>query len=374
MTLVEELLNLRERLQEFLEGSVERRESAEIPKLEEAANTVGKAWSGSWLGYQACVYYTNLAEPPAGAQFSSEWGFRKVLKNRSTTGAWQEFTFTGIQNAILRLAGISDLRELDGLAARASGLFVNSQSELVSILQIDLANLKDSNVERLLEEASALKILNQADIEGSWIPSGAVMSRDSLAITQGIKIPPHMSILAQAEALRSPLEMCFRLLKMTTQVISHLERRARAQARAERVGTNVFIGHGRSPLWRDLKDYVRDRLKLPHDEFNRVPVAGITNISRLSQMLDAAAVAFLVMTAEDEQADGQLIARLNVVHEAGLFQGRLGFGKAIILLEESCAEFSNIQGLGQIRFPKGQIKASFDEVRQVLEREGLLPE
>jgi predicted nucleotide-binding protein len=103
-----------------------------------------------------------------------------------------------------------------------------------------------------------------------------------------------------------------------------------------------------------------------------VPIAGITNIARLSEMLDAAGIAFLVMTGEDEQVDGRLRARMNVVHEAGLFQGRLGFTRAIILLEESCEEFSNVQGLGQIRFPEGNIRAAFEEIRQVLEREGLL--
>jgi predicted nucleotide-binding protein len=124
-------------------------------------------------------------------------------------------------------------------------------------------------------------------------------------------------------------------------------------------------------IWRELKDFVQDRLHLPWDEFNRVPVAGVTNIARLSEMLDAAAIAFLIMTGEDELADGKLHARMNVVHEAGLFQGRLGFTRAIVLLEEGCEEFTNIEGLGQIRFPKGNIKAAFDEVRRVLEREGI---
>jgi predicted nucleotide-binding protein len=89
-------------------------------------------------------------------------------------------------------------------------------------------------------------------------------------------------------------------------------------------------------------------------------------------MLDNAGFAFLIMTAEDEQADGRFRARENVVHEAGLFQGRLTFKKAIILLEDGCEEFSNIVGLGQIRFPTGHIKAAFDEIRAVLEREGLI--
>jgi len=86
-------------------------------------------------------------------------------------------------------------------------------------------------------------------------------------------------------------------------------------------------------------------------------------------MLDAAAFAFLVMTAEDEQFDGKVRARENVVHEVGLFQGRLGFARAIVLVEDGCEEFSNIHGLGQIRFPRGNIAAKFEDIRAVLERE-----
>ena len=138
------------------------------------------------------------------------------------------------------------------------------------------------------------------------------------------------------------------------------------------VGANVVIRHGGSEVWRDLKDFVQDRLHLPYDEFNRVPVAGITNIARLSEMLNDASIAFLVMTAEDELADGKKHARMNVIHEAGLFQGRLGFSRAIVLLEHGCEEFSNIEGLGQIRFPKGNIGAKFEEIRRVLEREGII--
>jgi predicted nucleotide-binding protein len=90
------------------------------------------------------------------------------------------------------------------------------------------------------------------------------------------------------------------------------------------------------------------------------------------KMLDDAAFAFLVLTAEDERADGVMQARMNVVHEAGLFQGRLGFEKAIILLEEGCEEFSNIHGLNQIRFRAGSIKSAFEDVRGILEREKII--
>jgi Predicted nucleotide-binding protein containing TIR-like domain len=137
-------------------------------------------------------------------------------------------------------------------------------------------------------------------------------------------------------------------------------------------GNRVFIGHGRSPAWRELKDFVSDRLGLPWEEFNREAVAGYATSERLRAMLDQSAFAFLVMTAEEEHADARLHARPNVIHEVGLFQGRLGMPRAIILLEDGCSEFSNIVGLSQIRFPRGYISACFEEVRRVLEREGLI--
>ena len=143
-------------------------------------------------------------------------------------------------------------------------------------------------------------------------------------------------------------------------------------AQSPSLGKLVFIGHGRSPLWRELKDFISERLKLPWDEFNREAVAGYTTSERLQTMMNQAGFAFLIMTAEEEGADAQLRARPNVIHEVGLFQGHLGLNRAIVLLEDGCVEFSNIIGLSQIRFPTGDIPARFEEVRRVLEREGFI--
>lgn len=134
----------------------------------------------------------------------------------------------------------------------------------------------------------------------------------------------------------------------------------------------IFIGHGRSAAWRDLKDFIEERLGLEYDEFNRESAAGLSNKERLEKMLEDACFAFLVMTAEDEQVDGKMHARLNVVHEAGLFQGRLGFERAIILLEVGCEQFSNVHGITHIAFPKGNLQAVTEAIRQVLEREKIL--
>lgn len=140
----------------------------------------------------------------------------------------------------------------------------------------------------------------------------------------------------------------------------------------DRPGTRIFIGHGHSRAWLELKNYIQDRLQLQCDDFDREATAGRTTVDRLSKMLDDACFAFLVLTAEDEQKDGEIVARLNVVHEVGLFQGRLGFEKAIVMLENGCGEFSNIHGLIHIPFEKGKIKVAFHEVADTLRREGVI--
>lgn len=57
------------------------------------------------------------------------------------------------------------------------------------------------------------------------------------------------------------------------------------------------------------------------------------------------------MTGEDQRLDGSARVRENVIHEIGRFQGRLGWSRVIELLEDGCAEFSDIEGLVLVRFP-----------------------
>jgi predicted nucleotide-binding protein len=133
----------------------------------------------------------------------------------------------------------------------------------------------------------------------------------------------------------------------------------------------VFVGHGRSKAWEGLKSLLESRFHLQCEEFNSEPRAGYSTQEVLLKMLYETQFAFLVMTAEDEHGDNKLHARQNVIHEIGLFQGRLGFKKAIILLEEGCERFSNIDGLTYIPFPKGNIKAISEDIWEVLKRERL---
>ena len=142
--------------------------------------------------------------------------------------------------------------------------------------------------------------------------------------------------------------------------------------RPRTVPTSVFIGHGRRKDWEQLRDHLCNELGLDVDEFNVSPSAGYTTVERLGHMLDAARFAILVMTAEDRQWDGKINARQNVVHEIGLFQGRLGFHNSIIVKEDGAAEFSNISGLTYIPFTSGKLAQTFSEIDRVLLRERVI--
>jgi predicted nucleotide-binding protein len=89
-------------------------------------------------------------------------------------------------------------------------------------------------------------------------------------------------------------------------------------------------------------------------------------------MLDRASFAVIVLTAEDVTATGELRGRQNVIHEAGLAQGKLGFEKVVILKQEGVEEPSNLTGLQHISFQENKIEKAFYELQGVLKRERLI--
>lgn len=142
-----------------------------------------------------------------------------------------------------------------------------------------------------------------------------------------------------------------------------------ADEEEENINPKIFIGHGRSEQWRDLKDHLHEKHNYEVIAYETGARAGHSIRDILESMLDESSFALLVLTGEDKISDGSLQARQNVIHEAGLFQGSLGFNRAIILLEEGTKDFSNIHGIQQIRYSKNNIKETFGEVLATLKRE-----
>ncbi len=135
------------------------------------------------------------------------------------------------------------------------------------------------------------------------------------------------------------------------------------------VRPRIFIGHGRSGVWRDLKDHLQDQHGYSVVAYEVGARAGLDVKDILLEMLETSSFACLVMTGEDLTAAGTSHARQNVVHELGLFQGRLGFNKAIALVEDGVDVFSNINGIQRLNFDPGRISTTFGHVLAAIRRE-----
>lgn len=128
----------------------------------------------------------------------------------------------------------------------------------------------------------------------------------------------------------------------------------------------VFVGHGGDRQWEVVRDFLTaadiDNVTFESDER-----AGYATLETVAQMIYGAKVSVCVMTASDKMVDKTSRARENVVHEIGFSQGALGVANTIILLENGVSEFTNIAGLTQIRFDRGEIHTTRERVIAAIE-------
>lgn len=335
---------------------------------------INDAWSGSPIGYHSYVYTVNLQPKRPGECFDSAWGFYRAFGNQ-TTGDWREYTYDAIERYILTKAKANE-DSLKQSCMQSCDLFNEIKAELLPKLDAILSLKNDNLIKELRDNVAKLEpqYLPRFFEQATFPPNASYGTHDPRAIQGGIQAPPHVQIQSRFLSYLSYGRQLKELAKSIRYVVNYLQEVKRLQG-PKMINTKgpIFIGHGgKSHVWIELQRLLEKQIKVDTEEFNSVPTAGIPTQSRLMELLDKCPFAFLVMTAEDEQPDKTLRARENVIHEIGLFQGRYGFERAIILLEDGCQEFSNIHGLGQIRFPKGNVIAKSEEIRAVLKREGII--
>lgn len=347
--------------------------ASEIESALAATSSLRRAHSGSWIGYQSRCYLRDFEAASAGEHFDSM--SRGLTFNDTTVGDWVEYGEEEIVAEWLARSRLSlkKLKRLERVRREVVQQLRQQRAQSLAALQALGDHPGVTEVAERVKQRSLppepLEITKQ-------IRPKSVQSRDRRAMMSGVSTPTHLRLASGPLAARLAIQACTNLAADMREACAVLELSeliaGEETMTSPTKSKTVFIGHGRSQAWRDLKDLLVERLGLSYIEFNSDPTAGFATKERLEEMLEKAAFAFLVLTAEDEQPDGTYRARENVVHESGLFQGRLGFRRAILLVEEGCAEFSNIVGLTQIRFPKGNVRAKSEEIRGVLEREGIL--
>jgi len=136
----------------------------------------------------------------------------------------------------------------------------------------------------------------------------------------------------------------------------------------------IFVAHGISPLWRSVRDYLRDDLGLDVHHFEAAPHDSEEITVALEEYLRRCSFAVCVLANEDRMATGASRARQNVIHEAGLFQGRYGFRRVALLVESGCELPSNVGGLVRHDFHGRHIEHTFTHLARHLRRENVLPD
>ena len=161
--------------------------------IEQACTNMHRSWSGSNFGYHANVYYRGLSPKPAGKEFSREWGLMERWPTHSPDPGWEVMDEVFVKDALLSMAGEPDL---DGLSKAVSDIRSKFDTLLATTSSILSAALSrdgnDAYLRARLDRAEKLEIPYLETIRQKLLPL-QVVSRDSLAMGQGLKLSPHQA-------------------------------------------------------------------------------------------------------------------------------------------------------------------------------------
>ena len=130
---------------------------------------------------------------------------------------------------------------------------------------------------------------------------------------------------------------------------------------------SIFISHGHAELLKlQLKDFVREKLGKKAVILSEQPNNGMTIVEKLEAVSEKCNKAIILLTKDDEMADGSMRGRQNVIHEIGFFQGKYGRRNVILLCEEGVASFTNISGIVYIQFNRDHFSEVFEPLRNEL--------
>jgi REase_DpnII-MboI len=203
-------------LQEILGPELARTEKSSAA-VKKATQSIAASWSGSWMGYHSELYYMNFAPPPLENIFSPEWGGIDGIPP-----GWQKRSADEVKVRIEKLSGesISALeKSTDSLLQQVKAL----QSEIVT--EISSLHLQP----RLEQEKKLLNELEKFDwghsigtIIHANTPS-QVISRDSEAVYQGIKVPAHQYYSALAVQKKSECDAITAFFKAASRLLRQVE-------------------------------------------------------------------------------------------------------------------------------------------------------
>lgn len=190
----------------------------ELDALQSIVGELEPTWSKSWIGFHADLYFKDFKKPPTWEyEFDSEWGSINGIHDY-----WVKKDYNEVTEYVLQRSGGISLENIRKSIDEAIIELKEIQSQISTDLVIIENNKKLENEWALVKEIEVHKWgLNLVDIIEYRQPK-QVMTRDSFAMQQGIKTPPHImydsEIITEVSRISSIEEFIKKSKKLLRQI------------------------------------------------------------------------------------------------------------------------------------------------------------
>jgi hypothetical protein len=183
-------------------------------RLSKTTQEVAESWSGSAIGYHSELHFGDFQKPPLRSAFNPEWGGINGLPD-----GWRARSADEVRERIETIAGttVANLeKDTRAVLEEARALHSEIVTE-VSALHNKAGLEREKKLLSEIEDSKWGKTVN--DYMSANLNTG-FMSRDTTAISQGVRVPAHLYYAAvafesesQCAAVREFLGMSARLLR-----------------------------------------------------------------------------------------------------------------------------------------------------------------
>ncbi|ODS32894.1 MAG: hypothetical protein SCARUB_02000 [Candidatus Scalindua rubra] len=208
----------------------------DLKKLSEIIIKIQESWSGSWIGFHSNLYYKGYKKPKWNESFDSEWG-----SIHGISATWEEKSYEDISSFIDDNYKGKNLLNIQDILSQK----VDDTKELQSNICTELSLIRDyKNFDKEIEILGKIENIkwgiSQVDIIKFKMPKQCI-SRDSFAMSQGLKTPPHIQYQANVLSCLSVISDIENFIKLSQRLIRQIEIRENVTSEGAAVLDKISI-------------------------------------------------------------------------------------------------------------------------------------
>ncbi len=261
--IIKEIKDIESRLESSIENKKIIESMETLVSLEQTCAQIAQAWSGGWLGYHAFIYKRDLKPRKPGESFDLEWGQYGAFGNTST-GEWSEFDPEALVQQIYAASSLTNPNSIFDLESDLEDAFQNAKDDLIIVFEANALSADAFLAATLEEWKGSQSHISYSDYVTLLVGKKQLITRDQRAVQGSLQVPPHIRVLGRVIEFKSHISSIQELLKLARKATKYIEARESSITRRIAVssvtGNKIFLGHGRSALWRELKDLLSERL------------------------------------------------------------------------------------------------------------------